>query len=118
MAFVSWVAIVVGVGMIGQWRVSLAARRVPELKTEPVRIAFHLAGEFLTAIALIAGGAGLLAGAPWGRPAYLVSMGMLLYTVIVSPGYFAQRREWPMVGMFAVLLVLALVCLGLVLGAK
>ena len=90
---------------------------MPELKTEPFRIAFHLAGEFLTAVALIAGGLGLLCGAPWGRPMYLVSLGMLLYTVIVSPGYFCQRREWPMVGMFAVLLVLALVSLGLVFGA-
>ena len=61
---------------------------------------------------------GLLTGAPWGQPAYLVSVGMLLYTVIVSPGYFAHKREWPMVGMFAVLLVLALVSLGLVLGAS
>ncbi len=42
---------------------------------------------------------------------------MLLYTVIVSPGYFAQKREWPMVGMFAVLLALALVSLGLVFKA-
>jgi hypothetical protein len=90
---------------------------VPELKTEPFRIAFHLAGEFLTALASIAGGLGQLTGAPWGRPTYLISIGMLLYTLIVSPGYFAQRREWPMVGLFALLFVLALVSLSLVLGA-
>jgi len=41
-------------------------------------------------------------------------MGMLLYAVINSPGYFAEKRQWPMVGMFAVLLILALVSLGLV----
>lgn len=110
-------AILVGIGMIGQWSFSLATRRVPELRTEPFRIAFHLAGEFLTALVLIVGGLGLLANVPWAQPTYLVSVGMLLYTVIVSPGYFAQRREWPMVGMFAVLLILALVSLGLVLTA-
>jgi hypothetical protein len=110
-------AILVGIAMIGQWSVSLAKRQVPELKTEPYRIAFHLAGEFVTAIALVAGGLGLLIAAPWGRPTFLVSIGMLLYTVIVSPGYFCQKREWPMVGMFAVLLALALTSLGLVLGA-
>jgi hypothetical protein len=33
-------------------------------------------------------------------------MGMLLYTIIVSSGYFAQKRVWPIVIMFAALLVL------------
>ena len=114
MVFSGIYAIVVGVGMIGQWSVSLFANKVPELKTEPFSIAFHLAGEFLTALALIVSGIGLLTGADWGRTTYLVSVGMLLYTVIASPGYFAQKREWPMVIMFAVLLILALVSLALV----
>jgi hypothetical protein len=117
MTFASLYAVLVGFAMIGQWTFSLITKQVPEVKTEPFRIAFHLAGEFLTAVALIAGGLGLLTGAPWGRSTYLVSVGMLLYTVIVSPGYFAQKREWPTVGLFAVLLVLALVSLGLVLNA-
>jgi len=108
------VGIVVGVGMIAQWGVSLATKQVPELESEPFRIGFHLAGEFATAIALIVAGLGLLARAPWGRGVYLVSAGMLLYTVIVSPGYFAQKRAWPMVGVFAVILVLTLVSIGLV----
>jgi hypothetical protein len=115
MVFASVVAIVIGIGMIGQWSFFLATKRVSELQSEPFRIGFHLAGEFLTALALIAGGAGLLSGASWGRPTYLVATGMLLYTVVVSPGYFAQRREWPLVGMFAVLLVLALISLILIL---
>ena len=114
MVFAAVYGIVVGIGMIGQWSVSLFTKRVPELKTEPFRIAFHLAGEFLTALALIASGIGLLADAAWGRATYLVSAGMLLYTIIVSPGYFAQKREWPMVIMFAVLLVLALLSLVLI----
>jgi hypothetical protein len=42
---------------------------------------------------------------------YLVAVGMLLYSMIVSPGYFAQRGEWPLVGVFAVLLLLALLSL-------
>jgi hypothetical protein len=112
MIFASLYAIAVGIGMIGQWSVSLATGRVPELRSEPFRIGFHLAGEFLTAIALIAGGLGLWAGNTWGQPTYLVAVGMLLYTVVVSPGYFAQRREWSMVGVFAALLVLALIALG------
>ena len=67
MVFAGIYAIVVGIGMIGQWSVSLLANKVPELKTEPFRIAFHLAGEFLTALALIASGIGLITNATWGR---------------------------------------------------
>ena len=114
MVFSGIYAIVVGIGMIGQWSISLFTKKVPELKTEPFRITFHLAGEFLTALALIVSGIGLLTDDAWGRVTYPVSAGMLLYTVIVSPGYFAQKREWLMVIMFAVLLILALVSLAVV----
>jgi hypothetical protein len=113
MTFAAWYAIIVGVLMFGQWAFFLAAKQVPELKTEPVRISFHLAAEFLTAAALIAGGVGLLAQSAWGVQIYPVAMGMLIYTIIVSPGYFAQQRAWPLVGMFGVLLVLALISLSL-----
>jgi hypothetical protein len=34
-----------------------------------------------------------------------VAVGMLTYTIIVSSGYFVQKRVWPIVSMFAVLLV-------------
>jgi hypothetical protein len=34
---------------------------------------------------------------------------MLLYTVNISPGYFAQRGQWAYVGKFAVIFVLAVV---------
>ena len=34
---------------------------------------------------------------------------MLLYTILVSSGYFAQKHVWPIVGMFAVLLVLTVI---------
>lgn len=114
MTFAAVYAVVVGLGMIGQWAYSLATKQVPELATEPLRIRFHLAAEFVTAIALIVGGLGLLTETSWGQDVYLIAMGMLLYTVIVSPGYFAQKGEWPMVGVFAVVLILALVSLGLV----
>ena len=59
---------------------------VPELQTEPIWIAFHLAGEFTTAALLIAGGCGLLTLRTWGYHVFLLALGMLLYTIIVSPG--------------------------------
>jgi hypothetical protein len=76
---------------------------------------FHWAAEFLTAIALVVGGLALLMDWPWALPLYLVAMGMLLYSLINSPGYFAQLRQWPMVALFGVMFVLALVSLILVL---
>jgi hypothetical protein len=79
---------------------------VTELKTEPIRIRFHIADEFITGGLLIASGLGVLAESDAAAKLYPVAMGMLLYTVIVSAGYFAQKRVWPIVGMFAVLLML------------
>lgn len=99
-------AIVVGVLMIGEWGMFIATGQVPEFATEPIRIAFHLLGEFTTAGLLLAGGLGLLTARRWGFHVFMVSMGMLLYTIIVSPGYFAQRGELVFVGMFAVLVIL------------
>lgn len=84
---------------------------MPEFQTAPWAIAFHLAAEAATALALIVSGAGLLRGAAWARTVSLVALGMLIYTVIVSPGYFAQQGVWPLVVMFLLLLVLALVSL-------
>ena len=115
MTFAAMFAVAVGLLMIGQWTFFLVTKQVPELKTEPARILLHIAGEFATAIALIIGGAGLLANTNWGTPVYLIAMGMLLYTLIVSPGYYVQKRVWPLVGMFAVVMVLALISLSLVL---
>jgi len=114
MIFPSIFAIAVGVLMIGQWSFFYLSGQIPELETEPYRILFHLAGEFATAVALIVGGAGLLMGQSWASWLYMVAMGMLLYTMIVSPGYFAQRGQWPFVGMFAFLLILAIVSIILV----
>jgi hypothetical protein len=108
MRFTAWYAILIGAMMFAQWGFFLGAGLVPELETEPYRIWFHLAAEAVTAAALIASGMGLLQGQPWARPAALLALGMLIYTVIQSPGYFAQQGEWGMVAMFAVVMVLAL----------
>lgn len=108
MRFAAWCSLVVGVLMLAQWTFFIAAGEVPELRTEPVRIGFHLAAEAATALALIAAGIRLFRRRRYALPLGLVANGMLVYTVIVSPGYFAQNGQWPLVGMFAALLVLAL----------
>ena len=103
MKFCGWYAITVGIVMIGQWVFFISMGQVPELQSEPLRIAFHLASEGITAILLILSGGGVLRSWKRIRIWYHVSCGMLLYSVIVSPGYFAQLGQWSLVVMFAVL---------------
>ncbi|MDM7999768.1 MAG: hypothetical protein QUS33_07150 [Dehalococcoidia bacterium] len=102
-------AILVGVAMIAQWSLSYATRKIPELRTEPIRIRFHIAGEAATALSLVAAGIGLLSSQGWGCTLYLVAMGMLFYTAMVSPGYFAQQGKWQWTVVFAVLIALGIV---------
>lgn len=91
-----------------QWLFFLATGNVPELETEPLAIGFHLVAELATAVALILAGIGLLRRASRALPVTLLALGMLLYTVINSAGYFAEQGVWIMVGMFGVLLILTL----------
>jgi hypothetical protein len=101
-------AIAVGAMMFAQWAFFIAAGEVTELDTEPIRISFHLAAEFLTATALVVAGLGLAKGKSWSFPVLMLALGMLSYTIVVSPGYFAQDGEFVFVAMFAVLWILTL----------
>lgn len=102
-------AIITGLGMIGYWTLSFRTKQIPEIESEPVRIWFHIAAEMLTALALIGSAIGLLVDPILGGRVYLVALGMLFYTAIVSPGYFAQKEKWEWVVIFAILIALGLV---------
>ena len=115
MKFPAWYGIVVGFGMIIQWILSIVAGQVPEFQTEPWRIALHLAAEFSTALMLIISGIATLKSIAWGKTALLLGLGMVIYSEIVSPGYFAQLGQWPMVGMFAVILTGAVISVRLLM---
>lgn len=106
MKFAGWYNLVIGILMLAQWGFFLATRQVPEVHTAPVALAFHLAAEAATALALMASGFGLLNRKPWAKTLALIALGMLAYTAVVSPGYFAQQGAWPLVAMFAVILAL------------
>ena len=120
MTFAGVFALAVGTAMIVQWAVTIARGQVPELNAGPgtgqglLQMLFHWTAEFGTAVLLLLGGIGLFLHMHWMFRVYLIAMGMLLYTVVNSSGYFAQRREWPMVGVFGVIFALALVSLILV----
>lgn len=104
MKFPAWYGILVGCLMIVQWAFSIVSGGVPEFKTAPWEIAFHLAAEMFTALMLIAGGIAALKSIPRANQILLVSLGMVMYSEMVSPGYFAQLGQWPLVAMFAILL--------------
>ena len=101
-------SILIGISMIGMWIMFYLTDSIPELKTEPWSISMHLVAEFATALMLIFSGAGLLKNKDWGLKIYLIATGMLLYTLIVSPGYFLQKGEPGFVIMFGVFFVLAI----------
>lgn len=114
MMFAAVFALVVGIGMLIQWGLSFASKQIPELHSEPIRIVFHLAGEATTAILLIISGMGLLRSALWAPTIFYIAAGMLMYTAIVSPGYFAQQGNWKWLIFFGAILVLAVVALLIV----
>ncbi len=78
----------------------------------PYAISFHLAGELGTAVLLITSGLGLLKSKRWSMVLSPAALGMLLYTVVVSPGYYAQLGEAQMVVMFSVLIGFTLAALA------
>ena len=108
-------SIVIGIAMICMWSVFLVTNQVPELKTAPLKISYHLLAEFLTAILLLIGGFGLFTKKVWGFHLYLISLGMLLYTVIVSAGYYVNLGDMIMVSMFMVFQVFTIIFIGIAL---
>ncbi len=111
-------ALLVGAGMVAQWTLSLVGGGVAEVETRPVELGFHLAAEGTTALLLVVAGLGLLRRAGWAWWLYCVATGMLLYTAIVSPGYFVQEGQPAYLALFVVILALALVFLALVVRSR
>lgn len=105
-------SIFIGISMIGLWVMFWLTWEIPELSTEPIRIGMHLAAEFSTAVLLLVGGITLLKGYERSINIFQISMGMLIYTLIQSPGYYAQQGDLAFVGMFAVFLIIALILTG------
>jgi hypothetical protein len=102
-------SIIIGIAMLCMWTMFLLTGQVPELSTTPIQVSLHIVGEAATALALLVGGYGVWTNKKWGLQAYMLSMGMLLYTLIVSPGYYAQQGNMAMVGMFAAFFVIAII---------
>lgn len=100
-------SILIDLFMIGFWVFALLKNLVPP-EEKPWSITFHVIAEFSTAILLIVSGAGLWLGSEWARTLSPLALGLLLYTVINSPGYYAQKNNLPMVAMFIALIILTI----------
>jgi peptidoglycan/LPS O-acetylase OafA/YrhL len=115
-AALSVYSIFIGLFMIIFWSALVATNQIlPE--QIPWAISFHLAGEFATAILLIISGVGLWKSKGWAKILSPFALGMLLYTVIVSPGYYAQLGNYPMLIMFSILIATTGVALAAALKA-
>jgi hypothetical protein len=96
--------LVIGLGMVGIWILHFLNGEVPELQTEPIRIAMHLLAEVATGTILLVSGCFILFKGRKKSLLFNLSFGALLYSLIASPGYFAQMGQWGVTGMFLLLL--------------
>ncbi|MFX0139867.1 MAG: hypothetical protein ACFFDN_39870 [Candidatus Hodarchaeota archaeon] len=94
--------ILIGIAMLSMWLFLLIRKEVPELKTKPTQIFFHLTTEFLTSIILIIGGFGLMMNQSWGVAIFFIAIGMVIYSTINAAGFYGQLKDWPM---FIILIV-------------
>lgn len=120
MTFSGVYAIVIGTLMVIQWTVTILKKQVAGPETGStgrgrVEMAFHWTAEAITAVLLIVSGIGMLLESDWGLAMFLVGIGMLIYTAVNSPGYFAQQRKWSMGTLFVVILAFTVVSLLLAL---
>jgi len=98
-------AIVMGIGILGLWLMLYLTKQIPELKTEPVAIAFHVAAETLMGALSLLSGIFLLIGFSWAPYFFILAMGLVIYAVINSAGYYGQKKQWSFVIMFGIILI-------------
>ena len=100
-------AIIIGIGIIGLWIMLYRTKQIPELKTEPIAIKFHLTAEMTMGLLCLTSGIFLLLGVSWSPYLYITAMGLVIYAVINSAGYYGQNKQWLFVVMFIVILIVS-----------
>lgn len=104
--------VVVGISIIGLWAMLLAQGQVPELITAPATIYFHITAELVMAVLMLISGLGLFLGKSWSQKLFTLSSGLVVYSVINSSGYYAQKGNSAMVFMFMALLAATVLMLA------
>jgi hypothetical protein len=101
----------IGFGMIFIWVLLFLTDQIPELETEPFRIVMHITAEVITGLLLLGSGIWLLIRKHPHKVFFYLSFGCLIYTLIVSPGYYAQKGEWSTFVVFLAILIFAVALL-------
>ena len=83
------------------------------LFSQPIAIRFHIAAESTMGILSIVSGILMLVQFTWSIYPFAVAMGLVIYAVINSAGYYAQKKELPFVIMFGVILLASVTLLVL-----
>ncbi|PKM53193.1 MAG: hypothetical protein CVV00_13520 [Firmicutes bacterium HGW-Firmicutes-5] len=97
----------VGFSIIVLWIMLFATSQVPELETEPFSLALHVLSELILAVSLLFTGIGYMKNTRWVPYMFMLSMGLLIYSVMNVAGYYGESGNFAMVIIFAVLLVIA-----------
>jgi hypothetical protein len=107
MTTIAWFEIALGTLVLAWWAAALLTGQVPEVRRGERAIWFHIAAETLMAGLLIGGGIVLLTSGGWAAGVLAgAGLGTLLYSVVNSPGHYADLRRWDMVAVFGALTVL------------
>jgi hypothetical protein len=117
--YVAVFSLATGVMIPAFWAMLLLTGRIGELREGRRDIWLHIAAEIATGALLVAGAAALIADGQ-SRVSFALSgagLGALVYTLIQSPGYYVDRRDWPMVGLFAVTWIACLPAIALLLAS-
>ena len=104
-------ALIVGIMMMCMWLFFIIAGLVPEFETRPAEKTLYHVDEISTAIILITAAIVNLKGLKCDTFSYIFRLGLLMYTLIVSPGYYLQSGDLIFVIMFGVLIVLSILFL-------
>ena len=95
-------------GIIGLWIMLLRSKQVPELESEPVAIKFHITAEMVMGVLSLISGIFLLVGLSWAPYLFILAMGLVIYAVINSAGYYAQKKQYSFVIMFGIILIFSI----------
>ena len=100
-------AIVIGIGILGLWLMLYRTNQIPELETAPVEIKYHLTAEVVMGLLSLISGILLLMNLTWASSFFILAMGFIIYSIINSAGYYAERKQWSFVLMFGIILIVS-----------
>ena len=99
--------------MVGVWIMLLLTGQDPqlnnELQTIPFAISMAITSDILTAMMLLIAGFGLVRKNVWATKIFLLSMGLLFYSVVNAAGLYGQRGDTIVVVIFIIIFVFAVV---------